>query len=164
MSLDNSNAEAEISALEEKWLNDPRFQGIQRDYTARDVVKLRGTLKIEYTLATYGAQRLWNDLNTEDYVATFGALTGAQAAQMVKAGLKAIYVSGWQVAADANANNGLVCANIVTVLCEQRFLFRRSLFTATLVDVHYFTEPVGYVFCSSQLSVDPGSGEDGSHR
>ncbi|MBI2170478.1 MAG: isocitrate lyase [Chloroflexi bacterium] len=88
--------------LEQRWAHDPRWQGIKRDYSAADVVKLRGSLKIEHTLAKAGAERLWSLLNTEPYVATFGAMTGAQAAQMVKAGLKAIYMSGWQVAGDAN--------------------------------------------------------------
>lgn len=92
----------QISELEARWATDPRFGGIQRDYTAEDVVKLRGSLKIEYTLAKAGAERLWHLLDTEPYVATFGAMTGAQASQMVKAGLQAIYMSGWQVAGDAN--------------------------------------------------------------
>lgn len=92
----------EIAELERRWATDPRWQGIRRDYTAADVVRLRGSLKVEYTLASVGARRLWDLLHTEPYVATFGALTGAQATQMVRAGLKAIYMSGWQVAGDAN--------------------------------------------------------------
>ncbi|MDW8106708.1 MAG: isocitrate lyase, partial [Armatimonadota bacterium] len=79
-----------------------RWQGIRRPYSAADVVRLRGSVQIEYTLAKLGAQRLWELLHTEPYVAALGALTGTQAVQMVQAGLKAIYVSGWQVAADAN--------------------------------------------------------------
>ncbi|MGQ9827665.1 MAG: isocitrate lyase [Roseiflexus sp.] len=96
------NRDREIAELERRWATDPRWQGIRRDYSAADVVRLRGTLKIEYTLANVGARRLWDLLQTEPYVATFGALTGAQATQMVRAGIKAIYMSGWQVAADAN--------------------------------------------------------------
>jgi isocitrate lyase len=96
------NRDQEIAELERRWATDPRWQGIRRDYSAADVVRLRGTLKIEYTLANVGARRLWDLLQTEPYVATFGALTGAQATQMVRAGIKAIYMSGWQVAADAN--------------------------------------------------------------
>ncbi len=92
----------EARELEERWATDPRWRGIKRDYSALDVVKLRGTLRIEYTLARAGAERLWHSLNTEEYVATLGALNGSQAVQMVKAGLKAIYMSGWQVAADGN--------------------------------------------------------------
>jgi len=81
---------------------DGRFDGIERDYTVEDVKKLRGSVAIEYTLARRGANRLWNSLHTEDYVHSLGAVTGNQAMQMVRAGLKAIYLSGWQVAADAN--------------------------------------------------------------
>ncbi len=79
-----------------------RWEGIRRDYAPEDVERLRGTLRIRYTLAELGAERLWELLNTEDHVAALGALTGNQAMQMVKAGLQAIYLSGWQVAADAN--------------------------------------------------------------
>ncbi len=79
-----------------------RFDGITRSYAVKDVEKLRGTIAIEYTLARNGANRLWEMLRSQDYVATLGALTGGQAVQMVRAGLKALYISGWQVAADAN--------------------------------------------------------------
>ncbi len=79
-----------------------RFEGIRRDYTADDVARLAGSLKIEYTLAELGARRLWELLHTRPFVACLGALTGNQAMQMVKAGLESIYLSGWQVAADAN--------------------------------------------------------------
>src|SRR5947207_13966755 len=88
--------------LEAEWKENKRWKGIVRPYSAVDVVRLRGSIKIEYTLASLGAERLWNLLHTEPYVAALGALTGNQAVQQVKAGLKAIYLSGWQVAADAN--------------------------------------------------------------
>ena len=88
--------------LAESWRTGPRWQGIVRPYAPEDVVRLRGSLKIEYTLAEVGALRLWELLHTDDYVPALGALTGNQAMQMVHAGLKAIYLSGWQVAADAN--------------------------------------------------------------
>lgn len=91
-----------IEQLEREWRESPRWQGIQRPYSAADVVRLRGSVTIEYTLAKLGAQRLWELMQTEPYVAALGALTGTQAVQMVQAGLKAIYLSGWQVAADAN--------------------------------------------------------------
>src|SRR6266508_555991 len=91
-----------IEALAASWISDPRWKGIERAYTAEEVVKLRGSIQIEQTLAQIGAERLWKLLNTEDYIAALGALTGNQAVQQVKAGLKAIYLSGWQVAADAN--------------------------------------------------------------
>ena len=84
------------------WENDPRWFGITRPYAAEDVVRLRGTLKVEHTLARLGAERLWELLHKERYISALGAITGNQAVQMVTAGLKAIYVSGWQVAADAN--------------------------------------------------------------
>jgi isocitrate lyase len=85
-------------------LHAQRFEGITRNYSEADVERLRGTLRISYTLAEMGARRLWELLHTEDYVAALGALTGNQAVQMVRAGLKAIYLSGWQVAADANTS------------------------------------------------------------
>lgn len=92
----------EAQALEQEWQTNPRWQGIVRPYTAEDVLRLRGSIKIEYTLARMGAERLWNLMHTEPYVHSLGALSGNQAVQMVQAGLKAIYLSGWQVAADAN--------------------------------------------------------------
>ncbi len=88
--------------LERTWATSPRWEGVRRDYTAEDVVKLRGSHLIAHTVACLGARRLWDLLHEEDYVHALGALTGGQAVQMVKAGLKAIYLSGWQVAADAN--------------------------------------------------------------
>src|SRR5688572_31055331 len=84
------------------WTNNPRWAGIERPYTADDVVRLRGTIPIEHSLARIGAEKLWRSLQTDDFVNALGALTGNQAMQQVKAGLKAIYLSGWQVAADAN--------------------------------------------------------------
>src|SRR5205085_4154169 len=88
--------------LAASWKHDPRWKGITRPYKAHDVLRLRGSVLIEQTLARLGAERLWNLLHTDPYVAALGALTGNQAVQQVKAGLKAIYLSGWQVAADAN--------------------------------------------------------------
>ena len=88
--------------LERDWNSSSRWSGIEREYTADDVMRLRGSIDIKYTLAEMGAQRLWDLLRTEDFVAALGALTGNQAVQQVRAGLKAIYLSGWQVAADAN--------------------------------------------------------------
>src|SRR5690348_4826087 len=95
----NAYHAAELAA---EWKENPRWKGITRPYSAEDVVRLRGSIKIEYTLASLGAERLWNLLHTEPYIGALGALTGNQAVQQVKAGLKAIYLSGWQVAADAN--------------------------------------------------------------
>src|SRR3954453_5311101 len=81
---------------------DGRWTGVERPYTSEDVERLRGTVQVEHTLARLGAERLWELLHTEDHGPTLGAVTGGQAVQMVKAGLKAIYLSGWQVAADGN--------------------------------------------------------------
>jgi len=90
------------SQLEKTWKSDPRWQGITRPYSAEDVVRLRGSIHIEYSLARLGAEQLWDLVHTEPYVAALGALSGNQAVQQVQAGLKAIYLSGWQVAGDAN--------------------------------------------------------------
>jgi isocitrate lyase len=94
--------EEQIQALAKDWAENPRWEGVKRSYTAEDVVRLRGSVQIEHTLARRGAEKLWNLLKTEPFVNTLGALTGNQAMQQVKAGLKAIYLSGWQVAGDAN--------------------------------------------------------------
>jgi isocitrate/methylisocitrate lyase len=91
----------ESEELAREW-EQPRWHGIRRDYTAADVIRLRGSLKLEHTLATRGAERLWTQMHELPYVNALGALTGNQAVQQVKAGLKAIYLSGWQVAGDAN--------------------------------------------------------------
>jgi len=88
--------------LQKQWDTDPRWKGVTRGYTATDVVRLRGSVQEEHTLARRGAEKLWNLVNTEDYINALGALTGNQAVQQVRAGLKAIYLSGWQVAGDAN--------------------------------------------------------------
>ncbi|HEY9576202.1 MAG TPA: isocitrate lyase [Pseudobacillus sp.] len=91
-----------VQQLQEQWENDKRWQGVTRPYSAEEVIKLRGSIDIEHTLARRGSEKLWNYLNKEDFINALGALTGNQAVQQVKAGLKAIYLSGWQVAADAN--------------------------------------------------------------
>ena len=94
--------DSRVEQLQESWEMDSRWKGITRPYTAEDVIKLRGSIDIEHTLARKGSEKLWKLLNEEDYINALGALTGNQAVQQVKAGLKAIYLSGWQVAADAN--------------------------------------------------------------
>ena len=94
----------QIAALEKDWATNPRWKGITRGYSAADVVRLRGSLRVEHTLAQRGAEKLWTMVTNDPFVATLGALTGNQAMQQVKAGLKAIYLSGWQVAGDANSN------------------------------------------------------------
>jgi isocitrate lyase len=107
------------------WTTNPRWQGVERPYTAEDVLRLRGSVHIEHTLARLGAERLWELLNSESYVNALGAVTGNQAVQQVQAGLKAIYVSGWQVAADANnagtmyPDQSLYPADSVPNLCRR---------------------------------------------
>lgn len=92
----------DIEALEEEWKTNPRWKGIRRDYTAEDVIKLRGSIHLDHTLARKGAEKLWKLLSGNEPVRSLGAQTGLQAVQEVQAGLKAIYVSGWQIAADMN--------------------------------------------------------------
>ncbi len=91
-----------IQALVTDWLTNPRWKGIERPYTAEEVIKLQGSYPIEHSIAKYGSQKLWRKLHSQDFVAGLGALTGNQAIQEVEAGLESIYLSGWQVAADAN--------------------------------------------------------------
>jgi isocitrate lyase len=94
--------EQQAQALAKDWAENSRWKGIKRNYTAEDVVRLRGSVMVEHTLAKRGSEKLWNLMHTEPFVNALGALTGNQAMQQVKAGLKAIYLSGWQVAGDAN--------------------------------------------------------------
>jgi isocitrate lyase len=100
--MQSQTREQQAAALEQDWSTNPRWKGIKRSYSAADVVRLRGSVQVEHTLARRGAEKLWNLVNTEPFVNTLGALTGNQAMQQVRAGLKAIYLSGWQVAGDAN--------------------------------------------------------------
>ena len=105
MATGNYDPKAEIEALKKDWEENPRWKGVKRPYTAEDVVRLRGSVKEENTLARRGAERLWELVNGDakkGYVNCLGALTGGQAVQQVKAGIEAIYLSGWQVAADNN--------------------------------------------------------------
>ena len=99
---EHGRQQQQASVIEQDWRTAPRWQGIERAYTADDVLRLRGSIRIEYTLARLGAERLWQLLGEDGYVAALGALTGNQAVQQVKAGLRAIYLSGWQIAADNN--------------------------------------------------------------
>jgi len=96
------NSLPSVEQIKLDWTNNPRWSGVARNYSAEDVVRLRGTVHIEHSLARIGAEKLWGYLHKEPFVNALGALTGNQAMQQVKAGLKAIYLSGWQVAADAN--------------------------------------------------------------
>src|SRR3970040_3195522 len=93
--------ETRIQELVADWITNPRWKGVERPYTAEEVVKLQGSYIIEHSVAKIGANNLWNKLNSQDFVAGLGALTGNQAIKEVEAGLDAIYLSGWHVAADA---------------------------------------------------------------
>jgi isocitrate lyase len=97
-------SEIDIKNLEKDWAENPRWKNVKRDYSAADVVRLRGSVQIEHTLARRGAEKLWKLVNEEDYINCLGAVTGGQAVQQVKAGVQAIYLSGWQVAADGNTS------------------------------------------------------------
>ena len=94
----------EVKKIEKDWAENPRWKNVRRDYSAADVIRLRGSVRIEHTLARRGAEKLWRLVNEEDYINSLGAVTGGQAVQQVKAGVKAIYLSGWQVAADGNTS------------------------------------------------------------
>jgi isocitrate lyase len=102
--MKNQENQAKVHALIADWSKNPRWTGIERPYTAEDVVSLQGSYRIDYSIARMGAERLWNLLQEKEYVSALGAMTGNQAIQEVQAGLQAIYLSGWQVAADANGS------------------------------------------------------------
>lgn len=97
----------DTNAVEQQWSDTQRWKGIKRNYTSKDVAKLRGTVQVEYSLAKMGANRLWETLSQKSYINALGALTGNMAVQQVRAGLEAIYLSGWQVAADANLSGNM---------------------------------------------------------
>jgi isocitrate lyase len=126
----NQNNEKQLETL---WANEKRWNGITRPYTAKEVIRLRGSIHIEHSLARLGAERLWKLLHEEDYVAALGAMTGNQAVQQVLAGLKAIYLSGWQVAGDANLAGQMYpdqslypCNSVPNVVKEINNAFLRS--------------------------------------
>ena len=120
--------ETRIQELVADWITNPRWKGVERPYTAEEVVKLQGSYIIEHSVAKIGANNLWNKLNSQDFVAGLGALTGNQAIQEVEAGLDAIYLSGWQVAADANVagemypDQSLYPANSVPLVVNDNFI------------------------------------------
>jgi len=145
------NKNEQIRQLENDWAENPRWEGIERPYSAEDVLRLRGSVKIEHTLAKLGAERLWDLMKTTDYVNALGALTGGQAIQQVQAGLPAIYCSGWQVAADANIagqvypDQSLYPANSVPELVRRlNNAFRRTdeIYTAEGKNETYWYAPI----------------------
>ncbi|MDP2108933.1 MAG: isocitrate lyase, partial [Rhodocyclaceae bacterium] len=102
-----TDRKTQIAALEKDWASNPRWKGVKRGYGAADVVRLRGSVQLDYTLAQRGAAKLWDKINggaKKGYVNAFGAITAGQAMQQAKAGLEAVYLSGWQVAADGNTS------------------------------------------------------------
>src|SRR5688572_22429815 len=101
-SISGGTVQQQIQSIEQDWAQNPRWKGVKRGYAARDVVRLRGSVQVEHTLARRGAEKLWRMMHERPFVNSLGALTGNQAVQQVKAGVPAIYLSGWQVAADAN--------------------------------------------------------------
>ena len=141
----------QIQQIERDWAENPRWKGIERPYSAEDVLRLRGSVKIEYTLAKIGAERLWNLMRETEYVNALGAMTGGQAIQQVQAGLSAIYCSGWQVAADANVagqvypDQSLYPANSVPELVRRlNNAFRRTdeIYTAEGKNETYWYAPI----------------------
>jgi isocitrate lyase len=131
-------ADGDIASLERRWATEPRWKGVRREYAAADVLRLRGTFPVDCSLARAAAERLWDLLTREDYVHALGALSGGQAVQMAKAGLEAIYLSGWQVAADANSagqmypDQSLYPANSVPHVVQR---INRALQRADQIDV-----------------------------
>lgn len=105
--MENQQLQTRERELSQAWGTESRWRGIRRDYTAADVLNLRGSFEVDYSLARLGAERLWHLLNVNEYISALGALTGNQAVQQVRAGLEAIYLSGWQVAADANLSGNM---------------------------------------------------------
>jgi isocitrate lyase len=137
----------EAQNMQQNWKENPRWKGVTRPYSPEDVLRLRGSIRVEYTLARMGAESLWKLLHTEDYVNSLGAVTGNQAIQQVQAGLNAIYVSGWQTAADANTagemypDQSLYPADAVPALIRRinNALTRADqIQTLSGGDVHYF--------------------------
>ncbi|MQA77528.1 MAG: isocitrate lyase [Streptosporangiales bacterium] len=148
--------------LARSWDADPRWADVERTYTAQDVIRLRGRVVEEYTLARRGADRLWDLLHSEDYVHALGALTGNQAVQMVRAGLKAIYLSGWQVAADANLagqtypDQSLYPANSVPAVVRR---INNALLRADQID--YAENPAGDAEWLAPIVADAEAGFGG---
>jgi isocitrate lyase len=160
--MQDHGSQRSITELEQSWATDPRWRGIQRVYSAADVVKLRGSVQIEHTLAKIGANRLWNLLHTEDYVHALGALTGNQAMQMVKAGLKAIYLSGWQVAADANLAGQMYPDQSLYPANSVPHVVKRINQTLERADQIYHSEGKSGIYWFAPIVADAEAGFGGS--
>ncbi|HHP7238644.1 isocitrate lyase [Longibacter sp.] len=153
--------EEQIADLEAMWADDPRWQGIERPYSAADVVRLRGSFQVEHTLAEMGAARLWHLLHDEDYVNALGALTGNQAMQQVKAGLKAIYLSGWQVAADANLSRQMYPDQSLYASNSVPDVIRRINNTLKRADELHHAEGDDSVYWMAPIVADAEAGHGG---
>jgi len=151
-----------VAKLKDDWELNKRWQGITRPYSAEDVVRLRGTVQIEYTLARMGAERLWRLMQQEDYVNALGAITGNQAVQQVQAGLKAIYVSGWQVAGDNNTSGQTYPDQSLYPSDSVPNLVRRINNALTRADQIYHMNDENGVYWYAPIVADAESGFGGS--
>ncbi|HNQ14447.1 MAG TPA: isocitrate lyase, partial [Pyrinomonadaceae bacterium] len=156
------NKQQQIEELRRDWNENPRWEGIERPYTPEDVVKLRGSVKIEYTLAKLGAERLWELMKTRDYVNSLGALTGGQAIQQVQAGLPAIYCSGWQVAADANVSGQMYPDQSLYPSHSVPELVRRINNSLQRSDQIYSTEGKNGIYWYAPILADAEAGFGGN--
>jgi isocitrate/methylisocitrate lyase len=160
------NRDFDIAKIKKDWAENPRWKGVKRSYGAEDVYRLRGSVQIEYTLARRGAEKLWKLIHEEPYINALGALTGNQAMQQVKAGLKAIYLSGWQVAADANdslqmyPDQSLYAVNSVPMVVKR---INNALQRADQIQVSEGKQPgdPGFVDCFAPIVADAEAGFGG---
>jgi len=156
-----SNREQEIAKIKKDWAENPRWKGVKRGYTAEEVYRLRGSLQVEHTLARRGAEKLWERMNSLDFVNALGALTGNQAMQQVKAGLQAIYLSGWQVAADANDSLSMYPDQSLYSVTSVPSVVRRINNTFTRADQIQHMEGKGDVDYFSPIVADAEAGFGG---
>ena len=144
------------------WTTDPRWAGIRRDYSAVDVIRLRGSICVEHTLAALAARRLWDLLRGQPYVAALGAMTGGQAVQMVRAGLQAIYLSGWQVAADANLSEQTYPDQSLYAATSAPALVRRLNNALRRADQIHYLEGTNSTFWLAPIVADAEAGFGGA--
>ena len=153
--------EQQTAEIQKDWDTNPRWTGIKRNYTAADVVRLRGSIKVEHTLAKHGAEKLWNLVNNEPFVNALGALTGNQAMQQVKAGLKAIYLSGWQVAGDANVAGEMYPDQSLYPANSVPLVVKRINNTLTRADQIQWSEGTGDIDYFAPIIADAEAGFGG---
>ena len=157
-----ADVQQRAKALKQQWAEGPRWKGIERSYSAEDVIRLQGSFDIDYTLAKKGAERLWDLLHSEDYVNALGALTGNQAMQQVKAGLKAIYLSGWQVAADANLSRQMYPDQSLYASNSAPDVVRRINNTLKRADeLHFAENPEEDTYWMAPIMADAEAGHGG---